>query len=59
MVKCFIKDEEIRWDRYLSFVIVVYRLSVYEVIGMILNFFMLGCELRMLLDMIFEESKIN
>lgn len=57
MVKCFIKDEEIRWDRYLS--LVVYRLSVYEVIGMILNFFMLGCELRMLLDMIFEESKIN
>lgn len=59
MVKCFIKDEETRWDRHISFVTAAYRSSVHEATGMTPNFLMLGREPRMPLDMIFEESKTN
>lgn len=42
------------WDDYFLYVMMVYRLVVYEIICMILNMMMLGWEVVIFFDIVYE-----
>lgn len=58
MIKSYIKNDRKDWDLYLGCMGVVYRFSVYEFIGVIFNFIMLGREVCIFFEIVFG-SKIR
>lgn len=54
MFSVYVNDYYFDWDRFLFYVMMVYRLLVYEIIGFILNFMMFGREVIILLDIMYE-----
>lgn len=54
MFSVYVNDYQINWDEFFLYVMQVYWLVVYEIIGYILNFLMLGREIIIFLDFMYE-----
>ena len=57
MIKSFIKDDQTEWDLNLPFLTAAYKASVQESTGMTPSFVMLGREVRLLVDLIYEDAE--
>lgn len=57
MIKSFIKDDQTEWDLNLPFLTAVFRASVQESTGMTPNLVMLGREVRLPVDLIYEDAE--
>lgn len=54
MLSNYVDDNYWDWDECIFFVMMVYRVFQYELIGFILNMFMLGREFIILLDIVYD-----
>ena len=57
MIKSFIKDDQSEWDLNLPFLTAAYRASVQESTGMVPNLVMLGREVPLPVDLIYEDAE--
>lgn len=54
MFSNFVNKNYIDWDEYLLYVMMVYRLIIYEIIGFLLNLLMFGREVCIFLDIMYD-----